>query len=108
MDERIGGIKERDVRLIRAFAKANMNATKAAEIAYMHRNTLVYHLNKIRDRTGFNPFEFDGLMTLLGYVEKIPCAECKFHNECIRMIETIHGDRHIHNRVGWCSKGERD
>ena len=99
---------ERDAKILRAFADANMNATKAAEMAFMHRNTLVYHLRRIYARTGFNPFEFDDLMVLLGYVEKIPCAECKFHNECIRMIETIHGDRHVHHRVGWCSKGERE
>lgn len=100
-------ITERDMAIVRALAKNNLAVTNVAKMLFMHRNTVLYHIRKIERLTGLNPLNFFDLMELMGCIEKIPCEECRFNDKCIRLIETIDGDKHNHHRLGWCSKAER-
>jgi carbohydrate diacid regulator len=46
-----------------AFLNNGMNISETARILYMHRNTLMYRLNKLRDITGLDIKMFDDAVT---------------------------------------------
>ncbi|MTI60039.1 MAG: hypothetical protein FH762_08710 [Firmicutes bacterium] len=51
--------------LIEALVENDLNISKAADSIYIHRNTLIYKLNKINEITGLNPRSAKDLFTLL-------------------------------------------
>ena len=51
------------MKTVRAFFENNLNVSKTAESLYVHRNTLVYRLEKIRKLTGLDLREFDHAVT---------------------------------------------
>lgn len=55
--------------LIKALADAGMSVSGAARNLFMHRNTVVYQIERIR-REGHDPLDFHQLAALLGYVKK--------------------------------------
>lgn len=59
-------MKETDALLLRGFAENDMNATRAADALYLHRNTLLYRLDRIKRETGLDPRKFYDLAKLLG------------------------------------------
>lgn len=59
-----------EIEMIRTFADCNMSLTQASKQLYIHRNTMVYHFDKIHKRTGLNPRVFDGLVELLSRIER--------------------------------------
>ena len=59
-------LTEYERRLLRAVADNDMNVTRAAKSVYVHRNSAVYHMDKIMDRTGLDPRRFRDLVRLLG------------------------------------------
>ena len=52
--------------ILQAYANNDMNELKTARNAYMARGTVGYHLNRIKERTGYNPRKFYDLVKLLG------------------------------------------
>ena len=54
-----------DVQVILAFAENNMNASQTSNSLFMHRNTVVYHLDKVKRKTGLDPCNFYDLMKLI-------------------------------------------
>lgn len=56
---------ERDVEVILALADNNMNETKTARDLFMHRNTVVYHIRKVKRLTGLDPMKFHDLCKLV-------------------------------------------
>lgn len=46
-----------------AFLKNGMNVSETARVLYMHRNTLIYRLNKISNETGLDLRKFDMAVT---------------------------------------------
>ena len=61
---------EFDIETILAFAENNMNIVKAAKKMYVHRNTIVYRIDKIRKETGLNAKSFYDLVKLVKMVEE--------------------------------------
>ena len=59
-------LSEYEKRLLCAIAANDMNVTRAAKSVYVHRNSAVYHMDKILDRTGLDPRRFRDLVRLLG------------------------------------------
>lgn len=51
--------------IIKALADSDMSINKAAEQLYFHRNSLVYHIKKIKAKTGLDPNNFYDLCKLL-------------------------------------------
>ncbi|MFW6035027.1 MAG: CdaR family transcriptional regulator [Halothermotrichaceae bacterium] len=51
--------------IVEALVANNLNITKTAESLYMHRNTLLYKLDKIKNTTGMNPKDANNIFTLL-------------------------------------------
>ncbi len=52
-------------QIIEALVKNNLNISQAADNLYIHRNTLLYQINKIKDQTGYNLKNASDLFTLL-------------------------------------------
>lgn len=61
---------ERAAEIILALADHNMNITKVARVGYMHRNTVLYHIGKIKRITGLDPTNFYDLHKLVDMVRK--------------------------------------
>lgn len=61
-DEKLDG---RDFRIILALADNGMRTTDAARAAYMHRNTVIYHTDKIYRLTGLDAHNFYDLQKLV-------------------------------------------
>ena len=59
-----------DKRVVLTFARANMNLSKAARLAYMSRQGMKYRLENVRKNTGFNPMDFHDLCRLVNAIEK--------------------------------------
>jgi carbohydrate diacid regulator len=61
---------ERDALIVIALADHRMNIAEAARVLYMHRNTVVYHIQKIRQNTGLDPLNFYDLYELVKMARK--------------------------------------
>lgn len=57
-------LDERDAKITLALAESQMNVSEVAQKLYMHRNTIVYHIDKIWKVTGLNPRNFYDLLKL--------------------------------------------
>ena len=51
-------------KTVNKFFEKNLNISETARDLFMHRNTLVYHLEKLQKKTGLDIRRFDDAMTL--------------------------------------------
>ena len=58
-------LDERDYKIIQMMAEKNLNVSMTSEALYMHRNTVLYHIEKIKRITGFDARNFFDLHSLL-------------------------------------------
>ena len=58
-------MNEMDVLVILGLAEHDMNLSKAAKLLFVHRNTMVYHINRVKRITGLNPMKFYDLCKLV-------------------------------------------
>lgn len=58
-------MSEFQIKIIKAFADCGMNVSKAARRLKYHRNSIMYHFERIEDATGFNPRNFYDLVKLM-------------------------------------------
>ena len=56
---------ERDIEIILGYAENNMNVSETARKMFFHRNTLEYHLDKVKKKTGLDPRKFYDLLELV-------------------------------------------
>ena len=66
-----GPMTEVDARIIVARADCNMNANEVARREYMHRNTVIYHLDKTKRDTGLDGRCFYDLIELLKIAKEV-------------------------------------
>ena len=52
-------------QMIRTIAECDLNVSRAARVYHYHRNTLVYHCEKIKRKTGLDPRVFWDMIKLL-------------------------------------------
>lgn len=57
-------LDEEDLRTINAFFKCDLNISETSRKLYIHRNTLIYRLEKINKLTGLDIMRFDDAATL--------------------------------------------
>ena len=57
-------IDETKIKTLKAFFKNNLIIQKTSDELYIHRNTLIYRLNKVIEYTGYNPREFKDALIL--------------------------------------------
>jgi sugar diacid utilization regulator len=55
----------RQARIVLAMAESDMRYSKAAVILHFHKNTIDYHITKIRENTGLDPKCFYDLCKLV-------------------------------------------
>lgn len=51
--------------------KDNMNVTDVARAIFTHRNTVLYHLNKVKQQTGLDPRRFYDLVELVQIAQEV-------------------------------------
>lgn len=75
----VGGLKEKaeqvrktldseTIEIAQEFFKHNLNISETAKYCYLHRNTLIYKLDKIQKETGFNMRNFNEAVALRIYI----------------------------------------
>lgn len=57
-------LDERDAKIILTLADSQMNVSETSRQLFMHRNTIQYHIDKIRKVTGLNPLNLYDLFKL--------------------------------------------
>ena len=58
-------INELDKRIIQTLAMCDLKPSEASRVLYMHRNTVIYHIEKIARVTGLDPLCFYDMIELL-------------------------------------------
>ena len=58
-------LSEDRCKIILALADNKMNVSEVSRQLYMHRNTVAYHINRIRQITGKDPLNFYDLYGLV-------------------------------------------
>ena len=56
---------EVQIEIIKAYADNGMNVSRTARYLRYHRNSVMYHLERIEDATGLDPKNFHDLVKLL-------------------------------------------
>ena len=62
-------LTDREKKILEAYANNNMSLGKTAKALYYHKNTVLYHLKRIREKYELNPNNFYDLCKLFGYVK---------------------------------------
>jgi carbohydrate diacid regulator len=57
-------ISEQSVRTLQVFFNCNLNIQEAAQALFVHRNTLIYRLKRIKENTGYDPQCFEDAAAL--------------------------------------------
>lgn len=70
-------LKDLDYEIILAMADNDMNETQVSQKLYMHRNSIVYHCQKIKRITGKDPTRFYDLHDLVRMVKRRNIREGK-------------------------------
>jgi hypothetical protein len=58
-------------QMIDDLANHNMNVTDVAHAIFAHRNTVLYHLNKVKQQTGLDPRRFYDLVELVKMAQEV-------------------------------------
>ena len=64
-------LTEVDKEIIVALAYCNMNESEVSRKLYMHRNTVVYHVDRVKRLTGLDPMNFFDLHKLVTMVKGV-------------------------------------
>lgn len=65
-------MSELQKEIILTFALCNMNVCATARKVYIGRNTVEYHLGKVKAETGLDPHNFYDLIALVKMAEVMP------------------------------------
>ena len=57
-------LSEEELQMVNRFFEKDLNISETARELYLHRNTLVYHLEKLQKKTGLDIRHFDDAMRL--------------------------------------------
>lgn len=61
-------LSETDIQVVLAFAENNMRYLEAARQLYFHPNSIRYHLEQVRRKTGLDGTQFYDLVELLNRI----------------------------------------
>lgn len=64
-------MNKEDAHIVVAMANHNMNVTDVARTIFTHRNTVLYHLNKVKQQTGLDPRRFYDLVELVRMAQEV-------------------------------------
>lgn len=80
-----------DKEIIMAMADCNMNESEVSRKLFMHRNTVVYHINRVKKLTGLDSTNFYDLHKLVTMVKGVPDQTMTALEKMGRMVHG--GDR---------------
>ena len=66
---------DKDVEIIRAMAELDMNVSEVSRALHMHRNTVIYRLGRIKEKTALDPQRFCDLLGLAGMADRMKTEE---------------------------------
>lgn len=69
--ERRSTMNKEDAHIVIAMANHNMNVTDVARAIFAHRNTVLYHLDKVKRQTGLDPRRFYDLVELVRMAQEV-------------------------------------
>lgn len=64
-------MNKEDAHIVIAMANHNMIVTDVARAIFTHRNTVLYHLNKVKQQTGLDPRRFYDLVELVRMAQEV-------------------------------------
>lgn len=64
-------MNEKDVEVIHAMAECDMNVSEVSRTLFMHRNTVIYNLGRIKTKTGLDPQKFCDLVELMSMADRM-------------------------------------
>lgn len=64
-------MNKEDAHIVVAMANHNMNVTDVARAIFTHRNTVLYHLDKVKRQTGLDPRRFYDLVKLVKIAQDV-------------------------------------
>lgn len=64
-------MNKEDAHIVIAMTNHNMNVTDVARAIFTHRNTVLYHLNKVKQQTGLDPRRFYDLVELVKMAQEV-------------------------------------
>lgn len=64
-------MNKEDAHIVIAMANHNMNVTDVARAIFTHRNTVLYHLNKVKRQTWLDPRRFYDLIELVKLAQEV-------------------------------------
>lgn len=70
-------LSQLDIEIIQAMCEEDMNICAVARKKYLHHNTVSYHLDKIKKKTGLDPRKFHDLIKLETIVKEYAFSEEK-------------------------------
>ena len=86
-----------DAEIIVQLAENKLNTTQVARNLYLARNTVVYHIARIKDKTKKDPLDFYDMCVLLPLARKTLYGELGLSEETRNALEQIgriaHGGR---------------
>lgn len=87
-----------DAQAVLTFADCNMNAAEASRRMYMHRNTVIYHLDKVKRETGLDGRCFYDLAKLLKIAKEVLKVADSITRQQLQMIEdaALYGKEEFH------------
>lgn len=59
-----------EIEMVKTYAECDMSLAATAKRMYVHKNTIIYHFEKIKKKTGLNPRTFSGLAELLSRIDR--------------------------------------
>lgn len=64
-------MNKEDAYIVVMMANHSMNVTDVARAIFAHRNTVLYHLNKVKRQTGLDPWRFYDLVELVKMAQEV-------------------------------------
>lgn len=64
-------MNKEDAHIVVAMANHNMNVTNVARAIFVHRNTVLYHLNKVKQQTDLDARRFYDLVELVKMAQEV-------------------------------------
>lgn len=111
-----------EAEVIVGLAESNLNAAQTAKKMNCHKNTIRYHINRIKKETGSNPRNFSEMCKLLPMAEEIlrsapgvmtdvelviRCKNCKYWLEDFGEVCSREEDWFYCAPDDFCSRGAR-
>lgn len=82
-----------DAHIVIAMANHNMNVTDVARAIFAHRNTVLYHLNKVKQQTGLDPRRFYDLVELVKMAQEVlESEEVQLTDFCSHAVLIVRGE----------------